>query len=295
MLTTYEWLFQKSKEFSAKIFLLDVNRQISYLENLESIQYLMTRLKNVQPGDNIVFLGAGSIESYQLYFTIIALQAVWIPIDFRLESDTLHLVLNKIKPALIIYEEAIDLIKNMKSSFTQQALLSFFDNLSVSNVSDLQANKDNRIISMYLTSGSTGTPKIVKHSWHVTLHHANATVERYGFKSYSRLFNPRQLFHVSGAFALTTMMHCGGSIVIPPTDYYKKSEQEYLNDWALLMQEKQVTHASFFPMEMRAYAELIDKDPLLIPKRLQRITTGGEAVEFSDLVNVSRVFAMNRK
>lgn len=295
MIDTYKWLAQKTAEFSDKPYLIDANRQVTYLENFARIQSLMSKLKNVRPQDHVVFIGAGSVESYQLYFAIIALQAVWIPISFRLESDTLHLVLNKIKPTLIIYDnEANYLIEQLGASFALQALNDLFNGWSEATLSNVQETKTNRITSMYLTSGSTGIPKIVKHSWYATLQHANATVERYNFKSSSRLFNPRQLFHVSGSFALTTMMQCGGNIVIPPTDYYKKSETEYLNDWALLMQQKQVTHVSFFPMEMRAYAELIDKNPSLIPKNLQRITTGGEAVELSDLVNISRVFAANR-
>jgi acyl-coenzyme A synthetase/AMP-(fatty) acid ligase len=295
MLTTYEWLSQKSKEFSDKTYLLDANREVTYLENFETIQSLMTRLSKIGPQDQVVFLGAGSIESYQLYFAIIALQAIWIPINFHYELETIEIVLDKLNPILIIYDnEAKHLIQKLNSSYKAQSIAGLFNDLNESILSNVEETRSNRIISMYLTSGSTGLPKIVKHSWEATLQHANATVERYGFKSSSRLFNPRQLFHVSGAFALTTLMHCGGSIVIPRSDYYKTSEQEYLTDWAFLIQQKEVTHISFFPAEMRAYAELIDNIPLLTPKSLQRITTGGEGVELSDLINIGRVFATNR-
>lgn len=299
MLTFKDWLTLKSTEFANKTYLVDSTRQITYAENFNTIQKLTGQLQDLPKKEYVVFLGASSIEAYQLYFTVIALHTVWVPIDYRLNINSLTAILDQLNPALIIYDdEGSSSIQNLSSKVKAWKCLhlaDIFNNLNNAKTIEIAEEKEsNRIISAYLTSGSTGLPKVVLHGWEATLYHAHATVERYQLTAESRLFNPRHIFHASGAFPLTTLMHCGGSITIPNSASLKKSPELCQIDWAELMLQANVTHASFFPREMRRYAELISKQPKLTPTSLQRITTGGEPIELSDLIEVSRAFAAHR-
>ncbi len=287
----------KSSEFADKIYLIDSTRQITYAENFDKIQKVIDKLQHIPQGKYVVFLGAVSIEAYQLYFAVIAVQAIWAPISYKLDPNILIPILNKLNPALIIYDnEANNVVETLSSKIWPcLKLTEIFTDFSDQNETKItEAKQSDRIISAYLTSGSTGFPKVVLHSWEATQQHADATVKRYQFTAESRLFNPRQLFHVSGAFPLTTFMHCGGSIVIPHPSSLKKTSELCQTDWAQLMLQSGVTHASFLPTEMQMYADLIDKHPEFKPAKLQRITTGGEAVELSELIKILRAFAANR-
>ncbi len=294
MITFIEWLTLKSEEFAENTYLIDSNETVTYAENFAKIQLVMNRLSHVPPRSYVVFIGSGSIEAYQLYFAVIALQAVWIPFDYLLQRENLLPILNQLNPSLIIYDkETFDL---PESEFRTIELAEIFSTLEQKNkyIEQPEPTTD-RIISGYMTSGSTGKPKIVMHGWHATWYHADETVKRYQLSSTKRLFNPRLLCHVSGAFPLTTLMHCGGSIVIPAKNSYSKEESDRTLDWAVQMfQTSNVTHASFFPSEMQVYARLVEENPLLRPPALERITTGGEEVEFSDLIHISRSFVRHR-
>jgi acyl-coenzyme A synthetase/AMP-(fatty) acid ligase len=293
MLTLFQWLALKSKEYAKNIYLVDSNREISYEENFLQVKKLMYRLKSIAAGSYVVFIGSSSIESYQLSLAVTALPLIWAPMTFREDpkgisakfiADVLHIL----NPVLIIYDgEAIPLIEKLNiENIKPQKLFDLFAHLAAEEmIESIEEKPIDRIISVYLTSGSTGFPNIVQHGWDGALQHAIYTIEHYGFSQTSRLFNPRQLFHVSGAFALITLIHCGGSIVIP--DYHTTSNT---NAIAVLMQKSAVTHASFFPSEMQDYAQLIQSTPELKPNSLQRITTGGEYVELSTLIKVSRAF-----
>ena len=298
MITFIEWLKLKAQEFDDNIYLIDPQETVTYAENFTKIQLLMSRLRAVPPASHVVFIGSGSVKAYQLYFAVIALQAVWVPFDYLLQKENLLAVLNQLKPSLIIYD---------KDSFDLQEYIAEpeCNTIELAEIfSTLEQEKDlfepfepesDRIISGYLTSGSTGKPKIVMHGWYATLYHAAETVTRYQLTSAKRLFNPRLLCHVSGAFPLTTFMHCGGSIVIPSKGSYKMTEFARTSVWAEEMfNTPKITHVSFFPSEMQAYAALIENNPHLRPPALERITTGGEEVEFSDLVHISRAFATHR-
>jgi len=300
MKTVSVWLKEKSIEFTEKPFLLDETHEITYAENFEKINMLIQSIatQDILPQDNIIFLGPNSIEAYQLYFAVISLKLVWIPIDYRLDIDILNSFFEKLKPALIIYDKKLIDLKIEKSQASNCCLEmnEIFDQLSeypLKEAESLEKEVD-FIISAYLTSGSTASAKIVQHGWHATLLHADATVKRYQFNSQSRLFNPRYLFHVSGAFALVTLMHCGGSIIIPPADSYQFSIEKRTLNWAELMMRTDATHVSFFPTEMRDYASLVEEQPRLIPPHLKRITTGGEEVDLIDLIKISRALTLNK-
>ncbi|NNM58776.1 MAG: acyl--CoA ligase [Legionellales bacterium] len=299
MKSPFEWLKEQSKKFSENIFLIDSDREITYAENFQRIESVMAYFKDIEPGTKIVFFGNGSVESYQLYYAVIATQGIWIPVSYQEDYyEALNPLLEKIKPNVIIYENSLRyIIDKLNIAYRILALDDIFDSLDNEEVidNDIYNHTDDRVISYYLTSGSTNLPKIVQHGWYATIQHAMATTARYPFTPGSRLFNPRHIFHVTGAFPLTTIMHSGGSIIIPDADSYKKNEEKCMFDWAEIIQKKKVTHISFFPGEMRQYAQLIDEHPEMRAPTLQRITTGGEALELSDLIKIARALTIYKR
>lgn len=295
MLSIIDWLKIKFQRFASNTYLVDAKRQITYAETEKVVKQLLFKFDYKDKPKIIVFLGDSSIEAYQLYFAVIGMGAIWIPLVYGLETNIILDELKIINPDIIIYDKDSILNINFLIDYKCVELMECFTHLNNEiDWNSLPNTQEDRVISCYLTSGSTGLPKIVQHSWHATLQHAHATVLRYQFNSQSRLFNARQLFYASGAFALPTLMHCGGSIVIPETSSYKKSMEDCALDWAQLMIKTNVTHASFFPTEMKIYADSVEKNSTLNPRSLKRITTGGEGIEFNDLIKVCRAFANNR-
>lgn len=298
MITFIDWLKLKAEEFANNTYLIDSQETVTYAKNFEKIQLLMSRLRDIPPASHVVFIGSGSVKAYQLYFAVIASQAIWVPFDYLLQKENLLPILKQLNPSLIIYDkDSFDLREYIaESEFNNIELAEIFNTLGQEkDLFEPFEPEFDRIISGYLTSGSTGKPKIVMHGWHATLDHAVETVTRYQLTSAKRLFNPRLLCHVSGAFPLTTFMHCGGSIVIPEKGSYKMTEHARTSVWAEQMfNTPDITHVSFFPSEMRTYADFIENNPHLRPSALERITTGGEEIEFSDLVHISRAFASHR-
>ena len=295
MMSFNNWIETKSSTFSEKIFISDGSKEITYAENYLTIKNISQKINNFSCENNhIVFFGDASIEAYQLYFSVISANAIWVPISYRLDSKIIEKLLSNLKPALIIYDGR-SVKQDYLSDYTTIEITDLFEqqnnDKTLSNIKDFSEDK---IISIYLTSGSTGLPKMVQHEWYATLHHAISTIDRYQFDSESCLFNPRQLFHVSGAFALTTLMHCGGRLVVPSIESFSMSMENKMADWARLVRRLNVTHASFLPSEMHLYADFVNENSLLHPPALKRITTGGEHVELSDLIKVSRVFANNK-
>ncbi|MBY0545195.1 MAG: acyl--CoA ligase, partial [Gammaproteobacteria bacterium] len=273
MKSPFEWIKQQSKKFADHLFLIDSDQKITYAENFERVQLLMANLQDiVKPGSKIVFFGNSSIESYQLYYAVIALQGVWFPIDSRLDyNEILKPILGQINPDCIIYEKTTkEIIYKLNKDYEKLKFEEIFNSLDAEAVilNELYDNTADRIISAYLTSGSTERPKVVGHGWYATVYHAKSTVNRYPLGVDTRLFNPRPLFGVSGAFPLITLMSCGGSIVIPNSTSYQKNHENFMVNWA----------------------KLIAEQPKLKASSLRRITTGGEALEFSELIKIARAF-----
>lgn len=298
MLSPYEWLKTQSKKFSKSILLIDSTsgREVNYEENFQQVELLIRKLKSlgIKPGDKVVFFGNPSIESYQLYYAIVALQAIWVPIGPKLDrKNIIQPILENIGPKVIIYDHGCEVLAYKIKDYNKMPLSEIQTLPQVEE--DLEENTDTNtedpIISAFLTSGSTGLPKIVLHGWGATLYHAKATVKRYPFKADSCLFNPRPLFGVSGTFPLITLMSCGGSIVIAAL---KEDQNDMMRHWAESIKNYKVTHVSFFPDEMRQYARFIDNNAALIPSTLKRITTGGEPLEMEDLISIARVFEVNK-
>lgn len=195
MISFNKWLRLKSEAFADRVYLINESRSVTYRDNISSVQALISQLYGrLSQGRHVVYLGGSSIEAYQLYFSIIALQAVWVPINPRLEQNTISQLIHQLDPSLVIYEEE-SLKKWGAYAFPCPCINLahlFKGNSGMLNMDTLEEKSTNGIISAYLTSGSTGLPKPVLHSWYATLHHADTTVKRYRFAPDSRLFNPRQ-------------------------------------------------------------------------------------------------------
>lgn len=303
--TTFnKFLKISSQEFAENIYLSDSQRnQVTYAQNYHAVLKLKHRLRQegVDASSHIVFIGQASIEQSQICLAVMSLGAIWAPFDYMLQKEHLLYILETLKPSLVVYDRVNTNFNSGSLTNTQYKTIELSDLFTQNHAHPLEEDhvtsslsEDNHFVSYYLTSGSTGTPKIVMHTWSATWHHADATVKRYQLTSSKHLFNPRLICHVSGAFPLITYMLCGGMIIIPDKNTYTLDEAERTLIWASQIYESKATHISFFPKELEAYTNFIDKNPHLNPPYLERITTGGEEVHFDDLVLYSRAFARHK-
>ena len=158
------WLDSQINNNPDKIFIREGNKNYSYLDVYEIVKvYSRALLKSgIKRNDKIMIClpsGIGMVEAMLSCFDI---GAIAVPISINMTSDEYKMIMDKIKPSMIItnWQE--------KKSFSKYPfLLSCIEELpniasGCSMIENIYENNNNDICVIILTSGTTSIPKAVQ-------------------------------------------------------------------------------------------------------------------------------------
>ncbi|MGD8613412.1 MAG: AMP-binding protein, partial [Desulfobacterales bacterium] len=172
-----DWIGRWGRSFPDKEALVDVidDRRYTYGELSDDILRMADFLGNhlgIDPGDRVAVLAFNRVETIKLFFALSRLDAILVPLNFRLAPAEFVYYLEDAAPKAIFFDQAhqesVDGFKNKvdvkhyvcfdKDDTVGQALPSVWSALSAEPPPEIEIGPDHPQLIIY-TSGTTGLPK----------------------------------------------------------------------------------------------------------------------------------------
>ena len=234
------------------------NQRISYKELNNRSNILANALTKIgiKRGDRIALLDVNSNEHLETYFATAKLDAVFVPINFRLRESELMKVLKSANPRILLFgnryakliHSCIDQIASIKYYISlgksDGQFLQYETLLTYPNSKDFSPTHDGSDLTMIMfTSGTTGNPK------GVMLSHESFT--SYSLNNVSPAdpdINERNLltvpmYHIAGIQAMMSAIYAGRTLII--------QKQFDANEWLNLVQKESVNRAMIVPTMLK--------------------------------------------
>lgn len=252
----------------------DTGRSFTYRQlfalTKKTADLLATKYK-IQSGDRVALIAQNELESIVLFFALHRLNAILVPVNFRLTRREIDHILDDSGARLVIFEktfhEQVQHRREVGQTLLEMTEFSREFSSHPGEFSDFNANEEAPAMILY-TSGTTGAPKgaILSHrmlfwnsintSLRLNITQSDCTV----------IFLP--FFHTGGWNVLTTpFLHRGARIVL-----LKKFDADRILD---LTENEKCTILFGVPttMDMMAHSPLFEKSDL---SRVRYAIVGGE-------------------
>jgi fatty-acyl-CoA synthase len=204
-------------------------------------------------GQRVAWLGLNHELQLVTLVACARLGLIFMPLNFRLATAELHVVLEDAKPSMLIHdalhaEAAKSLSKNGLPSYS---LESFIASPSPQNLLMPDLANDTDVLLVY-TSGTTGRPKGAVHTQSGMLANAKASLEAHEFKSTDIVLSTLPLFHVGGLCIQTLpALLAGVSVHLHP----RFDAAAWLSDVSMGEPEERPTLSLLVPATMRSVLE----------------------------------------
>ena len=172
---------------------------------------------SVGEGDRVAFLSENTIDIFEVLFACAHLNAIIVPLNWRLAVPELQFIVGDSRPTVLIYEgqfqEAVDELitpERLRMGDDYEAALAGADPADAPPVT---ATHDDPLAIMY-TSGTTGHPKGALITHRMFFYNAINIGDAVGLTYKSRNLNVLPTFHTGGLNLYTTpCLRLGGSSV----------------------------------------------------------------------------------
>ncbi|PEQ14401.1 malonyl-CoA synthase [Novosphingobium sp. PC22D] len=203
-----------------KVFIEDGARHWTYGEIEEQSARLATRLAElgVAPGERVLVQTGKSVETLLLYFAVVRLGAVYLPLNVDYTEAELAYFVSDATPVLAVCRpESLDLFARIGGEGVAiRTLDQLFADLPEAAAAPVPREPDD-IAAILYTSGTTGKPKGAMLTNANLVSNGESLVDLWRFTEDDRLIHALPIFHVHGLFVA---MHCvlfsGASLVFLP-------------------------------------------------------------------------------
>jgi fatty-acyl-CoA synthase len=218
-----------------KIALHFAGRDTSYRELWQQIEAATETLLNqgVKPGDRVAWLGLNDPQMIVLLFALARVDAILLPLNYRLAPAELQAILNHAEASLLLSDSSHQPVANAlklpaKSTTVEPGALAL----------------DPPVLLVY-TSGTTGKPKGALHTQAGLLANCIAAQHAHGFTPRDHILTALPMFHVGGLCIQTLPALCAGAQV---TIHARFDPSAWLDD----VQTRQPTMSLLVPATLRA-------------------------------------------
>ena len=253
-------------------------KEILSFRDLETTTARLTNVllhHGIQKGDVVTLCMPNSPEMVLLLFTLLRMESIAAPLNYRFPSSRLQTLLQPLKPAALVGPKdltdklssplKLDPEKIVTESIVEKPVFRYAESSPQLNTS----------VSIIHTSSSSGSPKAALHN--LGNHHYSAlgSNENLPFSPGDRWLLSLPLFHIGGYAMLFRSLLGGGALAIaePGTP---------IQDTLVRFQ---LSHLSLVPTQL--YRMLHDKQALKHLQNLKAILLGGSAVEPALLTEAS--------
>lgn len=290
---------------------LGLGRQ-TFAESVTRIRRLAAGLKQlgVGAGDTVATLAWNSVEHFEALLAVPAMGATLNNINLRLQAEVLDDLIGDPTPSLLIVDadllgdtalakSAFGAIRRFAATgipvavigeFTEREGLDFikFEDLLDSGstpVSSVEATvAEDDVAFLFHSGGTTGPPKTYRVTHRTALLHAmsQATVDATGLSRADRVLPLAPFFHVNGWGLPLTSALTGSSLVLPGRDMSGPRLAQIIRD-------EQITVAAGVPTIWYDICAAVTANPLLRPRSLREVLSGGSPVPLSIVNDVRSI------
>ena len=210
-----EFLETRALEHPKKNYLIFGEEKISYQFLYEVVDRAANGLKEmgVKKGDFVTLLVKNSPSFLFIWFAILKLGAIMVPINLRLTLREISYILNHSQPKVIfVGDQSSGLISELKNEYNQNSTFVFVGEEKVkgtipfselcqmsTKLEPVNILPDDEAVCLY-TSGTTGPPKGVLLSHKNYLLTATPFARTVNIKPEDRVLTANPLFHVNAQF-----------------------------------------------------------------------------------------------
>ena len=210
-----ELLERRALEYPEKAYLIHGNEEISFQQLNEAANRIANAIKEmgVKKGDFVSLLVKNCPPFVYIWFAILKLGAIMVPINLRLTVREISYILNHAQPKVVfVGDQSRGLITELKSKYKQcinwvfvgeekaNGTIFFSDLYRMPVQLEPVSILPNDVAVCLYTSGTTGPPKGVLLSHKSYLVTANSYVHTVKIESKDRLLTANPLFHVNAQF-----------------------------------------------------------------------------------------------
>lgn len=205
MVQAYDWVGYQADVRPNSVALIDdfTDRTFTYSQLDERVRRMAVWLggQGVGPGERVAFLSANTTDIFEVLFACAHLNAILVPLNWRLAVPELQFIMGDSTPRVLIYEdqfaEAADRVEvpvRLALGDPYEEALAAFDPASAPPVT---ATHDDPWAIMY-TSGTTGHPKGAIITHRMFFYNAINIGDAVGLTQKTRTLNVLPTFHAGG-------------------------------------------------------------------------------------------------
>lgn len=210
-----ELIETRAREFDDKVYLVFGDQRLTYAQIDRRVNQVAAGLQGmgVAKGDRVALFVKNCPEFIHLWWAILKLGAVMVPVNLRLTAGEASYILNHCEAGtVVIGDDSLDLLPELKQAcggvrnwisvhkHADSGLETMEDFYALSaQVKPVDIKFDDDAAILY-TSGTTGFPKGVVHSHGNYLSTAASFARTCGLKESDRLLTANPLFHVNAQF-----------------------------------------------------------------------------------------------
>ena len=240
-------------------------KRFSYAQLQERVNRLADALAHlgVGQGDRLATIQVNCNELIEACLATVALDAVYVPLNFRARADELSFMLNDAEPkALLVgrrYFEVIDSIRPRLKSVGHYISLdepyqdwAFYDHLleEASPEERFPSAGDDDLVVLMFTAGTTGIPKGVMLSHNSFTSYILANVEPPDPETEEKNILTVPLYHIAGLQAVLAAIYGGRTLIV--------QRQFEPKEWMTLVQQERVDRAMLVPTMLKVVMEHAD-------------------------------------
>lgn len=224
-----DWLAKWAFYTPEKLFLRDYasGSEWTYQQFNTAAEHLaghLTTQRGLQKGDRLAIYSQNRMEFFLLYFAALKLGVITVPLNFRLTSAELDILMADADPKLVVYEASyattLDKLTKMPDGCVKIEMevmtpfLNAFDAPLSEPLPDTDLSENDLVMILY-TSGTTGLPKGAMISHKMLFWNSINTNLRLDLNSADHTQAYAPLFHTGGWNVLfTPFLHTGASHTI---------------------------------------------------------------------------------
>jgi fatty-acyl-CoA synthase len=212
-----DWLAKWAKYTPKNLFLREFNRQLEWSfsdfnARTLALSYYLKNKYNVKKGDRIAVYSKNNSEYVLLFLACVKLGTILVPLNYRLTSRELDVLLVDAEPNLFIYEEEfynevlkLESIRDLDSKIEISETTPFLieKNVEYNFLEELNITEEDAVMILY-TAGTTGLSKGVLINHRMLFWNAVNTGLRLDLNSQDHTQSYAPFFHTGGWNVLFT-------------------------------------------------------------------------------------------